>query len=48
MVDKSEKELYHKELEEQIRMRKEMEALEKHNSKEVARLMVEQHSVYCK
>ena len=40
MVDKSEKEMYHKELEEQVRIRKEMEAMEKQNSKDVSKMMV--------
>jgi hypothetical protein len=46
MVDKSEKDMYHKDLGDQIRERKEMEALEKHNSREVSRQMVIEYSVY--
>ena len=40
MVDKSEKDMYHQELGDQIRERKEMEAFEKQNSREVSKQMV--------
>ena len=39
-ADKDDKAIYHKELEEQIRERKEMEAMEKHNNREVCKQLV--------
>ena len=39
-ADKDDKAVYHRELEEQIRERKEMEALEKQNNREVCRQLV--------
>jgi len=40
-ADKDDKAIYHKELEEQIRERKEMEAMEKHNNREVCKQLEE-------
>ena len=46
-ADKDDKALYHKELEEQIRERKEKEAFEKQNNREVAKHLVSLMIIYC-